>query len=64
MATSVFLRRANEESTTISSICMKCFQTIATKRSGEGAFILEEREHHCEPLEEQQAKYVYTPGTF
>jgi hypothetical protein len=39
-------------------------QTIATKQSGDGALILEERQHCCEPLEEQQAKYVYPPGTF
>jgi hypothetical protein len=64
MATSIFLRRPNEESTTISSICMKCFQTIAIKQSGDGALILEERQHCCEPLEEQRAKYVYPPGTF
>jgi hypothetical protein len=67
MATTKFVRRVNEDSTT-EVICLKCFQTIAKRWTGDGRFLIEElieeREHHCGRVEEKQLQYASPPGAF
>jgi hypothetical protein len=48
-----FVRRENADSTT-DSICIKCFRTIAKGPSGKVDLISAERNHECEPTDEQR----------
>lgn len=52
MATATFVRRENPDSTT-DVICLKCFQTIAKKLTGEAGLTDIEPEHKCHPLQQE-----------